>query len=153
MKIAHSTEEKKMKKIMIVVLSASVIAVVFFIVVFIEVFYPKAKPIKVPPVNLISSVTLSGEDRTPEVNVDEADIESICSVIADVKPTRRQSFDDNPVVRPYCKIEILASDIWYRYYIYETGTEVFIEVPYEGIYESNKHAFDYIMGYYQNVGQ
>jgi hypothetical protein len=44
------------------------------------------------------------------------------------------SVNDVPSVRPYYKIEVLTDERMFNYYIYKENNNVYIELPYEGIY-------------------
>ena len=46
-------------------------------------------------------------------------------------------------------VDIHADDRTYRYFVYEEGEQVFIEVPYEGIYASETELLDLVLQYFE----
>ena len=127
----------------LMIIAVPVIAVIMLIAVIGNSLFPKASPITVPFSSEIASVNISGEHGTSEAK--DMDIVKVCSFLSDVKPTRKQSYDDNPSTRPYYTIEINTPSNSYHYFIYSEGSSVYIEVPYGGIYKSSNEALDYIV--------
>ena len=132
----------------LLIIAVPVIAAIVLIAIIGNTLFPKARYIIIPFRSEITSVTISGGYGTPETEAEEADVERICSFLSDAKPTRRKSYDDNPAVRSYYKIEVYTSSNSYRYFIYKEGTAVYIEIPYQGIYKSSDQAIDYIASIY-----
>ena len=50
------------------------------------------------------------------------------------QPTRRMTFNDVPDVRPYTQIDLTDSVRDYRIFVYEEAAQVFVDIPYTGIY-------------------
>lgn len=95
--------------------------------------FPMASPIQCPSIENTVSVTVSSDDMQYDKSF-ETDFEKIIMHIADAKPTRKMSVNDYPTVRPYYQIELKTVDKTFRYFVYEENNNVYIEVPYEGIY-------------------
>lgn len=140
-------QSKISRKVMII--AVPVIAIVLLTALLANHLFPKARPINMPFASEITSVTISGEHGTPEIEVADADVERICALISAAKPTRIHSYDDNPAARPYYKIEVQTSVQYYCYFIYKEGPTVYFEIPYEGIYESNDQALEYVIDCYR----
>lgn len=133
-----------MKKKTVVVLSLlAVTAVVGIYLVFNSVF-PKAEPIRYPAHEEISSVSVVSNDGA-EFTLDEADIHAMLMNISSARPTRKLSVNDNPTSRPYYRMDIRTQERVYRYFVYQEGNQVYIEMPYEGIYTTGSNVLDIIL--------
>ena len=64
--------------------------------------------------------------------------------IRNAEPTRKMSVNDYPVVDPYYSIEIETLERSYQYFVYSENSKVYIEIPYEGIYEANQRLLDLV---------
>ncbi len=137
---------KTSSKLMII--AVPLIAALMLMAIIGNSLFPMARAIVVPFNSDVTSITISGEYGTSEVEAEQMDIERICAFVTEAKPTCIQSYDDNPSVRPYYKIEMHVSEGSYRYFIYREGMKVYIEIPYEGIYKSSDQALEYIVNIY-----
>lgn len=104
--------------------------------------FPRAEDIIYPAAENILSVSLSRNDGTDI----SADTEALMEGISNACPTRRMSVNDYPSAESYYIFDISSSDRQYRYYIYRYNKEIYIEMPYEGIYKADREAFDFIEG-------
>jgi hypothetical protein len=95
--------------------------------------FPVAKPIQYPSIEDITSISISTDDNK-ENKIYGTDFTKIIIYISNSKPTRTMSVNDFPSVRPYYKIEVLTDERMFNYYIYKENNNVYIELPYEGIY-------------------
>lgn len=139
--------------------SLIVYAVIFLIVTLIFVvpiiggyfilndFFPKADPINCPAVENIQSVSLAGNDEHT-VLLNETDYEELLLNISNSLPTRNMPMNDYPAVRQYYTITIQTSVREYRYFVYEEDSQIYIELPYEGIYRSDNKMFDFVLEHY-----
>ncbi len=110
--------------------------------------FPKAKPIRLPNENIISvSLGCSTPDMT--IPMSELYYEELLTLLKEAKPTRKQALDDYPSARPYYGVSVRTDDIEYRYFIYESGNQIYVEMPYEGIYEADTELFDLVLQYFQ----
>ena len=57
--------------------------------------------------------------------------------------------DDYPASRLYYGVEIQTNENQYRYYVYEDGKQVYIEIPYEGIYTAEMELLDLVSKYFE----
>lgn len=57
--------------------------------------------------------------------------------------------DDYPTFRPYYGVDVQTEEGQYRYFIYLAGEQFYIEMPYEGIYESRIELFDLVLKYFE----
>ena len=111
--------------------------------------FPKATPMAVPdPADLISA-TLRYNSTNVEVAVDQDDYESLLQHLSSGIPTRRQAMNDTPTVQPHYCAEIRTEGRWYCYFVYEEAGQVYIEIPYEGIYESDRVMLDLAIRYFE----
>ena len=118
--------------------------------------FPKAPPITCPnPVNswdkekYIFSVRV-GHNSNPDVQVKNNEIGLVTQYIPYAQPTRRQSTNDFPEAEDYYTIEIEAASRTYRYYLYAEGSQMYIEVPYEGVYTIEGKILDVVAPYFQD---
>ena len=110
--------------------------------------FPKATPMAVPdPADLISA-TLRYNSTNVEVAVNQEDYESLLQHLGSGIPTRRQAMNDTPTVQPHYCAEIQTEDRWYCFFVYEEDGQVYIEIPYEGIYESDMVMLDLVLQYF-----
>lgn len=139
---------KKLKIILTVVLVVSIGLVAGAVYIFNDIF-PKAEPIKRPEIEDVVSVTLGC--NTPDVSIPmgEKYYEDLLQFISEAEPTRKQAMDDYPTSRPYYGVEIQTNEDQYRYYVYEDGEQVYIEIPYEGIYTAEMELFDLVLKYFE----
>ena len=100
------------------------------------------------PADLISA-TLRYNSTNVEVAVDQDDYESLLQHLSSGIPTRRQAMNDTPTVQPHYCAEIRTEDRWYCYFVYEEAGQVYIEIPYEGIYESDRVMLDLVLRYFE----
>ena len=100
------------------------------------------------PADLISA-TLRYNSTNVEVAVDQDDYESLLQHLSSGIPTRRQAMNDTPTVQPHYCAEIRTEDRWYCYFVYEEAGQVYIEIPYEGIYESDMVMLDLVLRYFE----
>ena len=119
----------------------------------VDSIFPKAGPISGPTQNkankdrYIHSISIT-QDSNCSVMVENQEIGIILQNIDEAQPTRKVSINDYPAVETYYSIEILSSVRTYRYFIYKEDSQVYIEVPYEGIYTSNQEFYKFVAGYF-----
>ncbi len=76
------------------------------------------------------------------------DLEELFEHIQNVEPTREQSVNDYPP-KGFYRIEVQTSEMEYRYFVYERGEQVYIEMPYEGIYTADRWLFSFVIKYFE----
>ena len=54
------------------------------------------------------------------------------------------SVNDAPYTKVYYIIQIDTSDRQYRYYVYRESSQVYIEMPYTGIYKTSDQFLDVV---------
>lgn len=113
--------------------------------------FPKAGPINIPEPEDIVSVSLiySTSDQTAALG--EEDVEQLLQYLREGKPTRQRAMSDSPTERIYYGISVQTEVREYLYFIYEKGEQNYIEVPYEGIYETQMELFDLVCTYHQET--
>ena len=111
--------------------------------------FPKAKPIRHPEPNEIVSVKLSCNTPDATIPMSEKYYEDLIRYISEAKPTRKQTLNDTPTSGAYYGVEIQTDEMQYRYFVYEEGEQVYIEMPYEGIYEAEHTLFSIVLKYYE----
>ena len=131
-----------MKKILIpiiiVVILAGLILCAYFVI---DSLFPKAAPINVPSASSVVSMTVKkNEDRKDEEprEIADADIDDILSKLSEAEPTRKMSVQDSPDAKTYYEIAVKTDERTYYFYAYEEGGIYYIEIPYEGIYTTDK---------------
>ena len=111
--------------------------------------FPKAEPIRHPELNEIVSVKLSCNTPDATIPMSEKYYEDLIRYISEAKPTRKQSLNDTPTSGAYYGVEIQTDGMQYRYFVYEEGEQVYIEMPYEGIYEAEHTLFSIVLKYFE----
>ena len=110
--------------------------------------FPKADPIKFPDTESITAITLIQKDGS-SVAVETADFGEILKNITNAQPTRTMSVNDYPTAKTYYTIEVDTAARQYRYFLYAENSQVYIELPYEGIYKSNQQFLDFVLEYFK----
>ena len=130
-----------------------VIALILFISVvsggwymFTEIF-PKAKPIRTPSIEEISPISVA-VNNDEEFEIEGVDLEELFEHIKNAKPTREQSVNDYPP-KGFFRVEVQTSEMEYRYFVYERGEQVYIEMPYEGIYTADSWLFNFLIKHFE----
>lgn len=111
--------------------------------------FPKAKPIRHPEPVEIVSVKLSCNTPDATIPMSEQYYEDLIRYISEAKPTRKQSLNDTPTSGAYYGVEIQTGEMQYRYFVYEEGEQVYIEMPYEGIYTSKIELLELVLQYFE----
>ena len=113
--------------------------------------FPKAAPINLPQTEDIVSASLSDSDSDQTVPLRDEDMEQLLQYLSEGKPTRQTAMNDSPTERTYYGISVQTDVREYRYFIYKKGEQIYVEVPYEGIYEAQMELFDLVCTYYQET--
>lgn len=113
--------------------------------------FPKAAPINLPQIEDIVSVSLSDSNSDETVPLRDEDMEQLLQYLSEGKPTRQTAMNDSPTERTYYGISVQTDVREYRYFIYKKDEQIYIEVPYEGIYEAQMELFDLVCTYYQET--
>lgn len=87
-----------------------------------------------------------GELSNPKVSqgentsaLSQGEFQEILDRLYEAKPTRNQSHNDYPQVADYYKIDFDSHLDGFsgRLYVYESGGQVYFEIPYSGVYQTN----------------
>ncbi len=111
--------------------------------------FPKAKPMEMPKTEAVESIWLSYNTTSMSIPMSIMDWEKLCECISEAEPTRIQAYNENPTVKLYYCIDIQTTDRPYRYFIYEDDHQIYVEVPYVGIYETDIEALNCVLSYFQ----
>ena len=111
--------------------------------------FPKADPIKFPDTESITAITLIQKDGS-SVAVETADFGEILKNITNAQPTRTMSVNDYPTAKTYYTIEVDTAARQYRYFLYAENSQVYVELPYEGIYKANQQFLDFVAEYFKD---
>ncbi len=134
-----------------IILTVVVVVCVGLLAVAVYLFndiFPKAKPIRRPEIEDVVSVSLNCNTLDASIPLNELHIEDLLLYISEARPTRKQSLNDYPTSGAYYGVEIQTGDKEYRYYVYEEGEQVYIEMPYEGIYTSEIELLNLVLTYF-----
>ncbi len=140
------------KRIILIVLILVVAVLVAGSVWFVNEFLPKAPPMEdhLPTAAVTKTVRLSvNHGNSFEVDVN---IEELLAYMSEAVPTRIQSMNDYPSERPFYTIQIdtiTDSPISSWYHLYESGTEVYLEISYGGVYTVDRELWDLVTAYFQ----
>lgn len=110
--------------------------------------FPKADPIKCPDTESVTAIILIQKEGS-SVAVETADFGEILKNITNAQPTRTMSVNDYPTAKTYYTIEVDTAARQYRYFLYAENSQVYIEIPYEGIYKANQQFLDFVAEYFK----
>ena len=110
--------------------------------------FPKADPIKFPDTESITAITLIQKGGS-SVAVETADFGEILKNVTNAQPTRTMSVNDYPTAKTYYTIEVDTAARQYRYFLYAENSQVYVELPYEGIYKANQQFLDFVLEYFK----
>ena len=137
--------KRKMFGMIALVLLVSVIAGGWYIL---NDIFPKAPPIRMPQIEEISSIAVA-VNNDDAFEVEDVDLEELFGYIQRTEPTRELSVNDYPSGYGFFRIEVQTPEMEYRYFIYERGEQVYIEMPYEGIYTADSWLFSFVIKYFE----
>ena len=118
------------------------------VIYFFDSIFPKAGPVNLPEIEDIISVSIGCSTLDMTIPMNANDIEEVFKYLSEGEPTRQQAMDDHPVEKLYYAVLVLTAEREYCYFIYEKGGQVYIEVPYEGIYKTQAALLDLALAYY-----
>ena len=111
--------------------------------------FPVAPPIDCPNEEDIRSISLT-QNSDPSTSVEVSDFGAVLQNICAGEPTRIWSIQDYPSVEIYYTVEIDTSARQYRYFVYAEGSQVYVEKPYQGVYEVNQQVLDFFADHFRN---
>lgn len=103
--------------------------------------FPYVMPIDYPKLQEINESKIVYYDENDQIDIDVS-IEEVMNYIKSSKPTRTQSFNEIPNKKPYYCIELKTTNQLYTYYIYERNSQLFVELPYNGVYKIDEEVKD-----------
>ena len=131
-----------MKKIIIPIIVVVVIAALIGgSYLLIDSLFPKADPINIPSASSVVSMTViknASRQNGEQKAIASTDIDGILSLLSEAEPTRKMSVQDSPDAKTYYEIAVKTDERTYYFYAYEEGGIYYIEIPYEGIYTTDK---------------
>lgn len=131
-----------------IIIVLTVIVIIGCYAVFDNMF-PMANLIDCPDAKSVTKIMLGQKDGV-SVGVESVDFERIMIDIISAKPTRIMSVNDYPAVKEYYAIEVDTDARQYRYFLYKDDSQVYIEIPYDGVYKTNQQFLDYITEYFNS---
>lgn len=93
-------------------------------------------PFLLPDSSNIDSILIVAPDTSEILYTDTEWIDDFISDVSDVKPTRKSSVQDFPIVGTYWTIHIVSGDTQSTLYYYTFKKKHYLEQPYVGIYET-----------------
>jgi hypothetical protein len=130
------------KKIWIIIITLFGVCVIGGYAVLDNIF-PKADPIILPSKEDITTISLI-QNNGSSVTVESEEFEYILQYISNAQPTRTMSVNDYPATKTYYTVEVTTPERVYRHFIYADNSQVYIEIPYEGVYKSNQQFLDFL---------
>ena len=130
-----------MKKKIILIVLVILVGFVAGIYRVYDSIFPKAEPIKQLKISEVGSIYICDNDEN-KVEINNLEIEELCTYINAAEPTRIMSVNDYPDVRPYYVVETKSVDRYFRYMIYEDNGKTYVELPYEGVYAIDEKVID-----------
>ena len=112
--------------------------------ILLDQMFPLAEPIYCPDPERVTAVFLSRKGGSA-VEVDGA--EAILQSISQAEPTRLWSVNEFPAAEEYYTLVLVTPEREYRYYLYEEDSRVYVESPYEGVYQRDARLLESIASY------
>lgn len=115
-------------------------------------FFPMAAPIVCPNEEDIASILLT-QSNDSSTAIEISDFGNILQSIHNTQPTRIWSVQDYPAAENYYTIEMKTSawqDRYFRYFVYTEDSQVYLESPYEGVYEANQQLLDFLEKFFKD---
>lgn len=143
---------KKEKWLIPVVVSVSAVLLVIFAVGAYPVYnylFPMAEAIVCPSGDDITSVSLA-RSSDPSAAIEISDFATLLQTFRNTKPTRNWSVQDYPAAENYYTIEIDTPARQYRYFVYTEDSQVYVESPYEGVYQANQQILDLVAEHFED---
>lgn len=106
--------------------------------------FPLAEPICCPDPEKVTAVYLSPKGDSP---MEAAGAEALLAAIACAEPTRLWSVNEFPAAEEYYTLVLVTPEREYRYYLYEEDSRVYVESPYEGVYQRDARLLESIASY------
>ncbi len=149
--------EKKTKRTIILTFLIVLLLFVGFIISAFSLYnhlFPVARPIRYPSIENIVSISLglSGHNMSIHnmtIPLSKTQYAPLLVCIQESVPTRIQAVNDTPTVWPFYGISIKTNQRSFTYYVYEEKGHVYIEMPYEGIYEADGAVLTLVQQYFQ----
>ena len=95
--------------------------------------FPKAEPLSLPESGDILAFTIVTDTGKP-ISLTSDEQAALLQSLRTAQPTRKMTLNDVPDVRPYTQIDLTDSVRDYRIFVYEEAAQVFVDIPYTGIY-------------------
>lgn len=112
--------------------------------ILLDQMFPLAEPVCCPDLERVTAVYLSRKGDSP-MEVDGA--EAILQAISQAEPTRLWSVNEFPVAEEYYTLVLVTPEREYRYYLYEEDSRVYVESPYEGVYQRDARLLETVAAY------
>ena len=142
--------EKILSKICIVIVVILIIGGGILGYYMYDKMFPMAPDIIIPEDDEIFEIAVSGDDGG-KIFLDDQDEDKILLFMRNCQPTREWTVNDYPTVESYYIVTVYTSEDGngYRYFVYEEGGRVYLELPYHGVYTVDEEILDFIKGYNQ----
>ena len=114
--------------------------------------FTMAAPIFCPNEEDIASILLT-QSNDSSTAIEISDFGNILQSIHNTQPTRIWSVQDYPAAENYYTIEIKTSewqDRYFRYFVYTEDSQVYLESPYEGVYEADQQFLDFLEKFFKD---
>lgn len=136
--------DEMINKNRLVKISVAVVVVAVLGILILDGIFPKAEKLALPDKAYVVSVT-AGSDSMEKTELSPGEYERLFVMMSNVKPTRKQSVNDYPYVRPYYTVSVATAEAEYRYFVYSEDSQVYVEQPYVGVYKSDGQLLDFIL--------
>ena len=114
-----------------------------------KTFSTMASPIRYPENTDILSVMIGCNTNDVMISMTEESYDNLLAYIKSAKPTREQSINDSPYIRPYYCLAVETEEMQYYYFIYQDGEQTYIEMPYQGIYKAESQLYGMILNSFE----
>lgn len=131
---------KKTRTVVVTLILLVFVSVIGFAYVAWNHIFPKAETLEPISSDSIVAIGLT-TDEGATVPVDEDALWQIFAYMWAAKPTRVPSVNDHPGIRPCYILTVSTEGHDGRYYIYRDGGQVYVELPYTGVYRADNDLY------------
>ena len=111
--------------------------------------FPMAEAIDCPDTESVTAISLI-QNNNISVTVEAKNFGTFLQNISNAQPTRNWSVQDYPAAENYYTIEIDTPARQYRYFVYTEDSQVYVESPYEGVYQANQQILDLVAKHFED---
>ena len=117
--------------------------------ILLEHTFPVAEPIDCPNEEDVTWISLA-QNNDPSISIEVSEFGMFFEGIRKAEPTRIWSVQESPAAENYYTVVVETPDRPYRFHVYAEDSRVYLESPYEGVYQTNQQLLDFLGGFFKD---